>query len=240
VTRILIGAALLMAMVLASPARAQEISPRMAVSFAAGAGSATSTTGVAIGGSVLFDANDRLALEAQGLYLDRGAGADAFNVTASVLVNVLPASRRLVPYLAAGGGLYRASFELANPRFLGPIGNQYSAGTVVCPATGMGGGPGPGAGFGPGDATCPGAQNYWGVGQMNAFYANRLGAISIPADGVWHTRSFVDPAVSLGGGLRFNVNERVMIRPDVRALLVFADGDTQAVGLYGISVGYRF
>jgi hypothetical protein len=218
-----------------------EIAPRTAISFAGGAGSTTSTTGVALGGSALFDLNDRASLEAQGTYLDRGAGADALNASVSLLVNLVSSRERIVPYAAVGGGVYRASFDLADPRFLGPVGAQFAPNSMVCPAPGSGIGLGPGAGFGPGTAACPAtAAGHWGVGQMGEFYARRLGALVVPAGGAWETHSFTDPALSFGGGLRFNVSEHLMVRPDVRALVVFADGETHTMAVYGVSVGYRF
>ena len=226
----------------ASTAVAQsDFTPRTAVSFMGGAVSTTSTTGVALGGSWLFDLTERASVEAQGTYLDRGAGADALSITGSLLVNLIPAGERIVPYAAAGGGMYRTSFDLANPTMLGAVGAQFDPGSVVCPAPGTGIGPGPGAGFGPGTGTCPASvAGYWGVGEMPGFYARRLGPMAVPAGGVWESRSFMDPAVSFGGGLRFNVNEHVMVRPDVRALVVFAEGETHTLGVFGMQLGYRF
>jgi hypothetical protein len=81
---------------------------------------------------------------------------------------------------------------------------------------------------------------YWGVGQMPLFYARRLGPMGVPVGGAWDTRSFTDPAMSIGGGLRLNVNEHLMVRPDIRALLVFADRNTHTVGVFGVQLGYRF
>ena len=227
---------------LASTALAQsDIAPRTAVSFVGGAGSTTSKTGAALGASWLFDLNDHASVEAVGTYLDRGAGVDALHVSGSVLVNLVSARERIVPYAAVGGGMYRTSFDLTNPALLGPVGAQFGPGSVVCPAPGTGIGPGPGAGFGPGSGTCPATvAGYWGVGHMPGFYARRLGPMSVPAGGVWETRSFVDPAMSVGGGLRFNVNEHLMVRPDIRALIVFADGDTHTLGVFGVQLGYRF
>ena len=237
-TSVIIGAAAL----LASTAFAQsDIAPRTTVSFVGGAGSTSSRTGVALGGSWLFDFNDRASMEAQGTYLDRGAGTDALSVTASVLVNLVSSRGRIVPYAALGGGLYRTSFELTNPAFLGPIGAEFGPGSVVCPAPGTGVGPGPGAGFGPGTGICPSnIAGYWGVGQMPHFYARRLGPMAVPAGDAWDDRHFTDPAMSVGGGLRFNVNQYLMIRPDVRALVVFANRDTHTLGVFGVQLGYRF
>lgn len=225
----------------AAPASAQsDAAPRAAISFAGGAASSASTTGVTLGGALLFDVNDRLGVEAQGTYLDRGAGASAVNATGSLLINLLPARQRVVPYAAVGGGVYRAAFDLDASRFMGPVGGQFAAGTMVCPAQGTGMGPGPGAGFGPGTGTCTGTSGYWGVGQMNEFYASRLGPMMVPSGGGWGTRSFVDPVLTLGGGVRFHVTDQIMIRPDVRAATVFANGNTHTVALFGVNVGYRF
>jgi hypothetical protein len=227
---------------LGSTALAQsDFAPRTAVSFVGGAVSTRSTTGMALGGSWLFDLNNRASVEAQGTYLDRGAGANALNVSGSVLVNLLSARERVVPYAAVGGGVHRSSFDLTNSAMLGPVGSQFGPGSIVCPAPGTGIGPGPGAGFGPGTGMCSGAVvGYWGVGQMPSFYARRLGPMAVPTGGAWASRSFADPALSFGGGLRFNVNERVMVRPDVRALVVFAEGETHTLGVFGVQLGYRF
>ena len=227
---------------LASTALAQsDIAPRTAVSFVSGVGSTSSRTGVALGGSWLFDLNDRTSVEAQGTYLDRGAGSDAVSVSGSLLLNLLPTSMRIVPYAAVGGGVYRTSFDLANPALLGPIGAGFGPGSVVCPAPGTGVGPGHGPGFGPGTGTCPAAvAGYWGVGQMPGFYARRLGPMGVPVGGAWETRSFADPAMSVGVGVRFNVSDHLMVRPDIRALVVFAEGDTHTVGVFGVQLGYRF
>ena len=40
--------------------------------------------------------------------------------------------------------------------------------------------------------------------------------------------------MSIGGGVRLNVSDHLMVRPDIRALVVFAEGDTHAVGVFGV------
>jgi hypothetical protein len=55
----------------------------------------------------------------------------------------------------------------------------------------------------------------------------------------WRTRHFSVRSSSVGG-LRYNVNERLMVRPGIRALTVFADGDTHTMEVCGVNVGYRF
>jgi hypothetical protein len=82
-----------------------DIAPKTAVSFVGGAGATGSATGVALGGSWLFDVNDRASVEAQGTYPDRGRGTDAVSVSGSRLVNLLSARVRIVPYAAVGGGV---------------------------------------------------------------------------------------------------------------------------------------
>ena len=242
IIRAALTAALLALTALASPALAQQES-RTAVSFTGGVGSGASDTGVALGGSILFDVTERVSIEGQGTYLDRGTGADAFAATGSLLVNLLPATERIVPYAAIGGGVYHASYELANARFLGPAGMQFAGGSSVCPASGTGFGPGfgPGLGMGMRGGTCPGTvAGYWGVGELPEFYARRLGTLTFPSGGAWETRSFTDPAASVGGGVRFHVTERLMVRPDIRGLIVAADGDTHTIGIFVVNVGYRF
>lgn len=198
------------AMLSASSAAAQsDLTPRTAAALVGGFGSTTSMTGIAVGGSILFDATKQLSFEAQGTYLDRGAGRDALSVNGSVVANVLPASRRVVPYGAVGVGVYRAWFNLDNPRLRNQM--QVPSGSMR-------------------DVS----------GRVSDFYARRLGMMRVPADGVLGTRHFTDPAMTLGGGVRFNVNERIMVRPDVRALIVAAEGAVHTMAIFGLHAAYRF
>jgi hypothetical protein len=224
-----------------APGAFAQTEPRAAMSATVGVGSGSSDIGVAVGGALLFDVHERVSVEGQGMYLGRGRGADAFSAGGAVLVNFLPASKPLVPYAAIGAVVYRVSFDLAHPRFLGPVGTQFGAGSTVCPAPGSGVGSGPGPGFGSGTGACPATvAGYWGVGAVPDFYARRLGPLAVPRGGPWESRAFNDPALNIGGGLRFNVSERVMIRPDVRALVVLADGEAHTLGIFVVHVAYRF
>jgi hypothetical protein len=76
--------------------------------------------------------------------------------------------------------------------------------------------------------------------QMPMFYASRLGQMMVPANGVWGRRSFTDPALALGGGVRIDLSDKVYVRPDARALLVVGGGDTYTIGSVSVGVGYRF
>ena len=102
-------------------------------------------------------------------------------------------------------------------------------------------GPGFGAPSWAGTGTCPsGAAGYWAVGDLPTFYARRLGALTIPADGQWGHRAFSDPAVTIGGGLTVRLTDHWSLRPQGRALIVFRHNDSHTLGVYDVSLGYRF
>ena len=198
-------------------------------------------TGPVLGGAVTYDLNDWFAVEGSGAYFNRGSGADAVSVNASLLVNVLPASRKTVPYFAMGGGVYRASFDLGNGRFFGAMGQQFGPGTQLVPVRGM-------AGFGmmTGGYSGPAVwEGRWDGAaftspHMPAFYANRMGIMTVPADGRWGMRSFTDPALVIGGGVRLGLTPHLSVRPDVRAVTVFGGAHMNTLGAFSLNLGYRF
>lgn len=217
--------------------------PASPVSIAASGGlsAASRGSGVAAGLQLTFDLTDRLVLEAEGAHLGQGAGASGMVGTVTLLVNLLPGDGKTVPYVAAGGGLYRAAFDLDHDRFFGRLSGEYPEGTRMIPIAGRGGfgmmqGPynGPpiwtGAWMGP----------TFSLSQMPAFYTNRLGPMTVRRNGGWGTRSFVDPAISIGVGVRLELSPRFSVRPDARALVVIADGGSHTVGVMTIGFGYRF
>lgn len=93
---------------------------------------------------------------------------------------------------------------------------------------------------GSGTWTEPWSGPTWDLGQMPMFYLQRMGVMQVPSDGRWGMRTFGDPALSVGGGVRMNVTERVFVRPEVRALVAFADGRSLTTGLFTVGLGYRF
>jgi hypothetical protein len=213
------------------------------VSIALGGGlsAASRGNGAAIGGRLMFDLTDRLAIEAEGSHLGRGAGAGAMSGTVSLLVNLLPASGKTVPYLAVGGGLYGASFDLDNERFFGRLSGQFPGGTQMIPIAGTHGfGMTQGPYTGSSTWTGPWTGSTFSPNHMPAFYVGRLGQMMVPDNGRWGMRSFTDPAISVGGGIRLDVSPRVHVRPDARALIVIANGSRYTVGVVTIGVGYRF
>lgn len=180
--------------------------------------------GAALGGLLVRDLGPRWALEASAAYLGHGMGSNGLSASAAVLFNLRPSGEKAVPYLVAGGGLYRASFEMGNGRFNGPMN---MGGSMMGGFGMMGlGGPAP-------DAT-------WNYGQMPHFYGRRLAnraGTPVPYSG---DRSFTDPAITLGGGIRIDVGSRLYLRPDARALVVTSGGETNTIGVFTLNLGYRF
>ncbi len=229
----------------AIPASAQTtVNPperRAAVALVGGLSAGSSTSGAALGATLTFDLTDRVAVEGTGSWLQRGGGADAVSLNLGLLFNLVGPDRRAVPYLAAGGGLYRATFDMDNGRFFGQTYGQSPAGTIMMPfsgSRGFGMMPGffqSGVPFGTGPAAGP---IYFD--QMPMFYAQRLGQMMASADGRWGMRSFTDPALSLGGGIWLNLTDRVFARPDVRALVILNDGDSSTLTVFAFNIGYRF
>jgi hypothetical protein len=243
-THSLIAMALMWTMATGS-AQAQESAPASGgpatISGTGGFTTGMHGTGPVLGGAVTLDLNDWFAVEGTGAYFNRGSGADAISTNASLLVNVLPSSRKTVPYFAIGGGVYRASFDLGNNRFFGVMAQQFGPGTQVVPVRGM-------AGFGMMSGAYNGPAVWEGRWEgatftsphMPAFYANRMGIMTVPANGNWGMRSFTDPALVVGGGVRLGLTPHLAVRPDFRAITVFGGGHMNTLGTFSLNLGYRF
>ncbi|MBY0493332.1 MAG: hypothetical protein K2Y23_03885 [Cyanobacteria bacterium] len=218
------------------PGTSRPVSAGLLGGVSAGSGDA----GASAGAVLTFDATDRIAVEARSVFLQRGSGAHGLELTGTALMSIA-ASKRAAPYIAVGGGLYRASFALGDDRLFGQMGSQFASGTQFVPARGMG------FGMMTGGMTFNG--NIWTdtwtgpaftASQMPMIYANRLGQMKIPSGGRWMMRSYTDPALTVGGGIRFDVTNRVYVKPDVRALVVFGGGDRQVLTTMVVGLGYRF
>lgn len=207
----------------AEEAGSQPPGERAIVSLQAGFASGSShMAGAALGGTVVYDLGARVALEGAGSYLSRAMGASGLSLSANLLVHLRPRTDKAVPYLAVGGGLYRASFDMGRSRFSGPARSNVGPGMMSGDGMDRGYGPGPGGSF----------------GEMPMFYANRMG-VRAQDQRLGHDR-FTDPAVSLGGGIRIDLGSRLSLRPDARALVVTSSGESYTVGVFTINLGYRF
>jgi hypothetical protein len=124
-----------------------------------------------------------------------------------------------VPYAALGGGVYHVNFSLDEPHIMG-LGRFGESGSF--PNLGS-------------------MSGFRGFGQMPPMYAERLRSmIWPPPPGGFGRRSFTDPVMTLGGGVRLDLTPHLSLRPDVRALVVFGDGRSSTLGIFSLGVGYRF
>lgn len=205
--------------------------------FSAGSGD----TGGGLGLNLAFEATDRVAVEGRGLsIMQPRSGQMGLEATGTMLFTIARGPKA-APYAAIGGGVYRASFDLGNQAMFGALGSQFGPGTMMIPIQGT-------SGFGMmsgGTAFSGNMLTGWNgptfnSSHMSAFYSNRLGQMSVPAGGQWGMRSFTDPALTFGGGIRLDVTERFYVRPDVRALVVFANGDRLTRATMTVGLGYRF
>lgn len=217
------------------------ISRPTSAGFLGGVSAGSDDAGASTGGVLAFDVTDRLAVEGRGIYMQRGSGAHGLEMTGTMLLTIAR-SRKAAPYVALGGGLYRADFDLGNDRFLGQMGSEFAAGTRFVPVEGM-------HGFGMMTSGMTFNGSIWTDtwtgptftnSRMPMFYADRIGQMAIPSDGRWGTRSFTDPALTLGGGIRIDLTDRLYLRPDVRALVVFANSDRLVLTNMVVGIGYRF
>jgi Outer membrane protein beta-barrel domain len=78
----------------------------------AGGATSSSTTGGMIAARAGWDITRWISVDGRGSWFDRGADAAAFSAGLSAVVNVV-AKRTVTPFVGAGFGFYRASFDSA-------------------------------------------------------------------------------------------------------------------------------
>jgi hypothetical protein len=202
------------------------------VSFVSGFSLGSDEVGPLAGGTLSAGITPWLSLEGAAGFAGRGPGINGVYALASAVFYVLPATSRLVPFATIGGGLYHANFDFGNSEMFGRLG--------VAVDTMME--------FAEGYQTW--LRFYDSSGsrlvqlplprQLPHFYANRMATLTLSENGRWGRRSFTDPATSIGGGAVIRLSDKVALRPDARALLVFNEDDTYAVGLVSVGIGFRF
>jgi hypothetical protein len=80
-----------------------------------GAATAESRTDVAAGAAIGWELTPHLTIEGRGAWFDAGRRADAFAALLGARMPIL-ADRPVVPFVSAGVGLYRATFDAAPAR----------------------------------------------------------------------------------------------------------------------------
>ena len=207
------------------------------VSLQAGLTSGTmDMAGGTLGGTVLKELGSRLAIEGSVSYVGEGMGGDSLSVTVSALFHLRPTRTRAAPYLALGGGLYRSTFDMGDQRMYGTGGHTHDPhdrGAMAFGADLHRGAGMMGNSYGPG-----GEGNLYG--HMPGFYADRLPAGVDPQAARSGHRTFTDPAISVGGGVRIGLGSRMFVRPDGRVLVVTSGGDSFTVGVVAVNFGWRF
>lgn len=219
-----------------APATGTTAPPESRVSLLAGGGiaAASGDSGGAVGLTAVFSLADRLGFEAAGTSSMVHGGMDSGGAFGSLLLNLMPNGSRTVPYVAAGMGLYRASFDMDGMgfgRFMSR--NPGFSGVMPIPGGGFGMMRGTSGTYRPGDPVFDGHA-------MADFYAQRLGPANAGLDGRFGHRSFTDPALIVGGGAQMRVGPRLVVRPDARAVIAVANGRTRTVGLVTLGFGYVF
>lgn len=206
-------------------ARAEATSPASdrSPAFYVQAGFSTASPhvrGATVGGSLLLELTRRLAVEGSGVYLNRGAGTSAASLSAGLVLNLASRNETAVPYLVAGFGLVRASFDTGNARFSGPA-----------PSGEMG--------TGRYRHVMEGEPPGWDLGELPPFYSDRV-ETGIAREGRTGSLSFNDPALSVGAGVRIRLGRGWSARQDARAQLLMRSGEVYAVWVFTIHLGRGF
>lgn len=220
---------------------------RFSVGLTGGLATGTHQSGAALGAALSAKMTPRLDAELETTYADRGPGMDALAFEGRLQIALMPRTGRVVPQITVGAGAYHASFDLNDRMMFGQFSQM--RGVSFSPYSGVSGGmmgSGPyggmwGGSYGSRGSVWIGSNGTpFNMPQMPMFYARRMGDVSIPASGMMARRSFTDPAAIFGGGVTLNASDRIYVRPEARALMVFGGGDTYTLGFFTLRVGFRF
>ncbi len=109
--------AALLTVTLAIPAAAQDASQdgrATSLAVTAGLSRASDATQFALGGDALFELTAHFALQGAGRWMHRGAHPDAFAAELSALVGLAGTRDTMVPYVTAGVGFQRRTFDVSD------------------------------------------------------------------------------------------------------------------------------
>lgn len=173
------------------PVFAQQAPPTSATSLAvtAGASRADEATRPTFGGAARWELTAHFAIEGSGRWMDRVHQPDAYAAELCAVAGLGGRRDAALPYVVAGVGLQRRTFERRD-----------------------------------------------GTPDVPMFYHRRLGAAGMMGE----RQSFTDPTVVLGVGIDVPLTRNVIVRPDVRALVVLNGGRQDTVLLATVGLGYRF
>lgn len=212
--------------------------PWFSVGPAGGLSTGMMTTGPAIGAGASFAAGSRVTFEGRGLWMQRGGGASGLEATGTVLVTVYR-GRTVSPYVGIGGGLYSARFDLDSARMFGTAALPFGPGAAMMPVQRTGTGMMAGGMSGTTWVGADSGQAY-DMPRLPMFYAQRIGPLQVPVSGGWGSRTFTDPAMTLALGMRVDLSDRLYVRPDLRAVVPFNNGNSFAVYTATMGFGVRF
>jgi hypothetical protein len=174
-----------------------------------GFGRRDSGAGLAVGGSISRDVTPRLTVEANGAYLDRHSGG--WSADAGLRLNLVPASRSLVPYFAVSGGVIGGNSGRIDVSGLEQTGQDLRT-------------------FLQSHMMQPGR-----IGDVMAAVTTAMQQMDNHGAGGNYTNGML----TMGGGVRFDAGPHVFVRPDARAQLVFSH-NARVLGLFTLNFGYRF
>jgi hypothetical protein len=211
---------------------APDTGGRVSLVATGGVSAASEASGGAVGVVVTGNLTNRLAFEGAGTFTMAHGGTDSQSLTGSLLFNLVAPTERAIPYLAAGIGMYRSSFDLDEMGF----GRFFTQNPGYSGMMALRGG---GFGMMQGTNVVSTGPSFDGRG-MPHFYAQRMGTLTMGSGNRFGMRSFVDPVFSIGGGAQIVLGQHFVIRPDARALIAVASSDRRTVGIVTLGFGYRF
>jgi hypothetical protein len=188
----LLAVVLVLSGVTAAAAQSARLDRGTSLAISAGASRANGDTGGAVGGSASWELTTYFALEGAGRWMDRGEAPGAFAGELCARVGLGGTRDGAIPYLVAGVGAHRRTFDV----------------------------------HGPGEAAA-----------LPEFYRRR---VALSAGSVGARQTFTDPTIVVGVGVDVAISRTVVLRPDVRAIVVVDGRRRDTVVAATVGVGYRF